>query len=441
MKRGLGKKGRRRTTRSEGGRRPLSGSGMTEQGGRSLILKGQPARERENARAIQSGLVNSRDHYAELFNRAPVAYLTLDRKGRILESNRMASVMLGVSRKTVLRGAFSAFVAEDSRKEWGLEYDALFSEGVQRSCDLEMRKADGSSATVRLQMEPVLSRRERRSHVVMIDITERVRSERRLSMENVSLRADVERQASLMSERRFREMAVARDVSQRRETERQLDQYRKDLRTMSLELMLAEERERQRLAQDLHDGLGQTLFTARLKLAEAGISGPVAQSLSAILEDIAKTVNTLTFELSPPILRLLGLGPAVRWLADDMKARYGLAVQVDGGNGPLPLGEDTAMVVFRIVRELLINVAKHAGVKLAMVSIRKGSSLKITVEDSGAGFDVTARSLSVEGGHFGLFSVRERLEYIGGAFKIESAPGAGTRASLTVPFAVKTASA
>lgn len=229
-------------------------------------------------------------------------------------------------------------------------------------------------------------------------------------------------------------IGVARDISERKEAERQLYQHRRDLRTMSLELMLAEERERQKLAQDLHDGLGQALFRARLKLAEGKIDGPIARSLGAILEEIAKTVNALTFELSPPILRQLGFFPAVQWLADDMKRRYDLAVKVEGTRSSRRLDESIALVAFRSLRELLINVAKHAGTKQATVSIRENDQLAVTVQDSGAGFNIGKRAHSVAGGHFGLFSIRERVQYYGGSFAIESRPGKGTRASFTLPL-------
>jgi len=227
---------------------------------------------------------------------------------------------------------------------------------------------------------------------------------------------------------------IHRDISERKQTERELDQYKRRLRTMSWELMLAEERERQRLAQDLHDGLGQALFRARMKLDHASMDDEAAREIGAILDDIGKMVNTLTFELSPPVLRQLGLRPAIKWLAGDMKQRYGLSVQVDDDGQALALDERAALVVFRSLQELLINVAKHAQTNLATMSVRKrGNNLQVSVEDQGTGFDLANQSHHVEAGHFGLFSIRERLEYLGGSFKIQSAPGEGTRVTLTVP--------
>jgi PAS domain S-box-containing protein len=231
---------------------------------------------------------------------------------------------------------------------------------------------------------------------------------------------------------------ILRDISARKQTEKALERYRKDLKTMSSELLLAEERERQRLAQDLHDGLGQALFRARMKLDQLPGENPIVLELDAILQEVAKVVNTLTFELSPPMLRQLGLRPAIRRLVWDMKQRYGLSVQVAGNNDEdYPLDERVALVLFRSLRELLINVAKHAKTDQASVLLGKSDNhlLQIKVKDQGKGFDPADQERQVQSGHFGLFSVRERLEYFGGTLDVQSAPGKGTRVTLTVPLA------
>jgi two-component system, LuxR family, sensor kinase FixL len=235
---------------------------------------------------------------------------------------------------------------------------------------------------------------------------------------------------------------IIRDISARKRTEQQLDQYRNDLRTMSSELMLTEERERQRLAQDLHDGLGQALFLARMRLDRGITTDDAAQEMGAILGDVARMVNTLTFELSPLILQQLGLQSAIRWLANDMKQRYGLSVQIDDDGLPFALDERHAVVLFRCVRELLVNVAKHAQTDSAIVSLRRApGGLQITVEDHGEGFDPSSQSRLIQAGHFGLFSIRERLEYLEGAIQIESSPGKGTKITLISPLATGSAKA
>ena len=209
---------------------------------------------------------------------------------------------------------------------------------------------------------------------------------------------------------------------------------------MSSELMLAEERERQRLAQDLHDGLGQALFRARMKLDQLSTDDPAVGEIVTILEDVGKMLNVVTIELSPPVLRQLGLRAALKWLARHIGERYGFAVRIDDEGQDIQLAERLALLLFRSVRELLINVAKHAHTDQAILSLRKTNNLlQIEVEDQGRGFDPASQSSMVEAGHFGLFSIRERLEYLGGTFKIQSVRGAGTKVTLSAPLSVRKA--
>lgn len=227
-----------------------------------------------------------------------------------------------------------------------------------------------------------------------------------------------------------------RDISDRKRIERELHKSRDDLRRVSSELMLTEERERRELAQDLHDSLGQALFLLSRKLPEASLGDTTVDELRTIVDEAAKTVNALTFELSPPVLRDLGLRAAIQWLARDLRKRYGLSVRIEDDVPQLEVDERVATTVFRSVRELLINTAKHAGTDTASVRFRTTDRVgEVTVEDKGRGFDLAAQPGHVEAGHFGLFSIRERMEYLGGQMVIRSAPGEGTRITLSVPLA------
>jgi signal transduction histidine kinase len=205
---------------------------------------------------------------------------------------------------------------------------------------------------------------------------------------------------------------------------------------MASELLLAEERERKQLAQDLHDSIGQALFLLRRKLDQEPVSESASAEIDVMLGEIGKVVSTLTFELSPRVLHELGLRPAIRGLSLDMKQRFGLIVTVDDDRRAIPLEERSALVLFRSLREILINVAKHSETNSARVTIQRVDlTLQITVEDRGKGFDLTSLG-QVDAGRFGLFSVRERLEYLGGSLRIQSRPGAGTTVTLTLPLAV-----
>jgi CheY-like chemotaxis protein len=214
------------------------------------------------------------------------------------------------------------------------------------------------------------------------------------------------------------------------------------LRALATELNLAERRERKRLAAELHDHLAQMLVLVRLKLGQAK-QGPASRSLDMIMqaEDVVNESLTYTrnlvAELSPPVLHEFGLFAALRWLGEQMQ-RYQLQVTVRiDSTEDVRLPEDQAVLVFQSVRELLINAAKHAVSKQAYIAAEeRNGCLAIVIQDQGVGFDplaVAAQPPSPTSSKFGLFSIRERMNALGGSFDITSAPGKGTTATLVLP--------
>ena len=155
-----------------------------------------------------------------------------------------------------------------------------------------------------------------------------------------------------------------------------------------------------------------------------------------LIEESIRYTRSLVFELSPPILYDLGFEPAMEWLAEHMQQQYGLVVSVEDDDLPKPLDNEARALLFRAVRELLFNVLKHAQASCARVCMRRaGEHLEIIVEDNGVGFapdQLGASSGKIEG--FGLFSIRERLNYFGGRMEIESTPGEVTRVTLSLPL-------
>ncbi len=238
--------------------------------------------------------------------------------------------------------------------------------------------------------------------------------------------------------------AFVADVTLRREAEQKIRDYQAKLQRMAFEAALAEERERRRIAQDLHDRVGQSLALARMKLEavrDAAIAD-VRAAIVATIELIATSIEdtrTLTFDLAPPVLYDLGLKAALSWLCEDIEKRSGVRVEMaDDGNQP-PFDEATAALLFRAVRELLTNVFKHAQAPSARIALKQADShFEIDVEDAGAGFDVENLARGPNAG-FGLFSVREQIARLGGTVDIESMPRRGTRVSLRVPITTERA--
>ena len=214
--------------------------------------------------------------------------------------------------------------------------------------------------------------------------------------------------------------------------------YRRRLRDLAGELTLSEERQRQRLAADLHDDLAQRLMLAKMRL-DALLSDAPPENLGTALAPVAdliaaatQTTRALALDLSPPVLHDADLTAALRWLAGQIEGEYGLKVRTedDGHAEALPL--ELRVMLYRAARELLINVAKHAGAAEALVTLgHRGGEVRVTVVDQGVGFDLADLPLgSARDGGMGIIGVRRRLACFGGRLEVRSAPGRGTRMTL-----------
>ena len=256
--------------------------------------------------------------------------------------------------------------------------------------------------------------------------------------------------ALVASEGRLRALADQLEQLVRERTQ-ELVVSRDQLRTLSSEVNLVEQRERKRMAGELHDHLQQMLVLAKLKLGQSKrvsvppkISGEMLGQVDQLLTDSLEYTRTLVAELSPPVLHEFGLPAALKWLGEWMR-KHNLRVTLEiSDEDAVQLPEDQAVLLFLSVRELLINSAKYAAVGEATVRFEKTNGhLRIEVHDKGAGFDlapsaVVARTAGGLSSRFGLLSIRERMQVIGGSFDLQSAPGKGTNAVLSLPLVVRT---
>ncbi len=227
------------------------------------------------------------------------------------------------------------------------------------------------------------------------------------------------------------------------ELEQKVAERTKKLQTLVGELTLAEQKERQRLAKILHDHLQQLLVGARINseilcqsLGEK--HNKIAQNVFDLINQSIHTSRSLTAELYPTALQQ-GLSVALQWTAQWMNENHGLTIDLQIDPDIDPKQEDITAFLYQSTRELLLNVIKHSGVKSARLemSCDEGKKqLRVTVSDQGAGFDPTA-VLKNEGAGFGLFSIHERLQLMGGTIQIESSPGNGASLSLIVPLEAK----
>ncbi|MCE5326762.1 MAG: CHASE3 domain-containing protein [Planctomycetaceae bacterium] len=221
-----------------------------------------------------------------------------------------------------------------------------------------------------------------------------------------------------------------------------LRENRDRLRALAGELTLTEQRERGRFARMLHDHLQQLLVGAKFRVAilsrtDDSVVRQGVKEVEALLDESISASRSLTAELSPPILHEGRLCDGLEWLARWMAGKHGLFVELSLQRNASPAAEDVKVLLFEAVRELLFNAVKHSGTKSASVSLRRlnGDRIHITVCDEGQGFDPKAiKPVGALGQGFGLFSIRERLSLVGGQFEIDSAPGKGSRFSITAPM-------
>jgi signal transduction histidine kinase len=216
-------------------------------------------------------------------------------------------------------------------------------------------------------------------------------------------------------------------------------QYQVRVRQMSSQVLTAQEEERKRIARELHDDTAQALTSVlvRLRLLErsAGDEGQRAGliELRDLMGATLEGVRQLAIDLRPPMLDDLGLEAAVHAHVDDFSQRWAIRATFTSSRlGRLP--PDVELVLYRIVQEALSNVAKHAGASRVEARLtRRGSTLRMLIEDDGCGFDVEVSTGSRESG-LGLFGMEERLALIGGTLRVESAVGRGTRVLAEVPL-------
>jgi len=248
-----------------------------------------------------------------------------------------------------------------------------------------------------------------------------------------------------ITKRKWAEDAVreARNVLEKRVQERteELLRYQRQLQSMALELTLAEEQQRRSIAEGLHDQVGQLLTAANMKLEylEGSSSSAVSDSTLApareLIQEAIKYTRSLTFELSPPRLYTLGFEAALKWLAEQMDEQYSIRCDFEDDGQPKPMADAVKVLLYRIVRELLHNIVKHAAARKARLSLSiVGDNMQIIVEDDGVGFDLSEVESDSGRGGFGLFSVRERLNYLKGNLAIRSGSGQGTQIIVTVPL-------
>jgi signal transduction histidine kinase len=217
-----------------------------------------------------------------------------------------------------------------------------------------------------------------------------------------------------------------------------LNRLNSRLQRLAKELSQVEERERRRLAGELHDSPMQKLALAQLQFSAASgevDAGPAARLGNGLglMREALDELHTLQFELSPPLLYREGLASALEWLAAHATERFGVAFSFRDAAPPVKVPQELAIVLFQVAKELVYNVAKHAAARTGSIVLDAGGNhVVLSVADDGKGFGEPSGTRRRREG-FGLFSVRERVTLFGGEVSIATT-NAGSRVSVRMPL-------
>lgn len=389
------------TYRSKVGRKIpvlLSGSIMRDNGKiEGFIFLARDVSERKR---VQEALQKSGERYRAIFEQAVNSIVLVDAEsGTLVEFNDRAHENLGYTRQEFKKLTIPDFEVIESVQEVGRHIERIIKKGTDMF-ETRHRTKSGEIRNVRVS-----------SRAISIGGRDFVQS-------------------------------VWLDITEQKKAEQKIKAYQERLRSLASELTLVEEREKRHLATELHDSIGQLLALCRIKLGELEKMTEVPDTRSQVqeieerLEEIIWHTRSLTSELGPPVLYQLGLEAALEWLADYMKEQYGVLTKVKFTGKSEVADEELRVFLFRTAQELLMNVSKHAKTDTAQVSVsRKNESIQVSIEDGGVGFNTAVLDTSFDRDiGFGLFSIRERIQYFGGKFRLRSNPGEGTQVTITVPI-------
>jgi PAS domain S-box-containing protein len=361
---------------------------------------------------LQDQLVASAREIEDLYDSAPCGYHSLDITGTYVRINATELGWIGCRRDQVVgKMKLCDFFTEAGRTQFQRAYPEFMRTGCIGDLEYDLVGRNGKMRRVSISATTVRDAGAfKMSRAVMYDVTDRHRAVE-------ALRAMTE------------------------QLEQRITERTEQLRALASDLEAAEDRERRQIARDLHDDLGQTLAAARVRLtglcsdARDDVRVP-AQAVAALIDQANASTRSLAAQLAPAVLYELGLTPALEWLCEDIGRTFALEASVHDDGRPKPLSQDARAILYRAVRELVINVARHARTDNATIEVvRVDDRVVIRVSDAGVGYDPAALAVMPRRG-LGLVSVRERLSFIGGRLEVQSLPGHGTVAVLSAPLSL-----
>lgn len=365
----------------------------------------------------EEALRESEERYRRFIATANEGIGITDRDYTITYANSRLGEILGYEPTEMIGMQVRQLLAVEERNEFSTVM-AQHSQGISCKREFKHFHKDGSFVWLLTSSTPILDKSDtfEGCFAMFTDLTRRKEAEMALQKSFGEMESQVTRRTAALTN------------------------ANKQIKMMSFELIRAQEQERIRIAAELHDQVGQALLLAKIRLdmlaSELSPYGKEhgAADISILIETCIQDIRTLTFGMRPPLLDTAGLEAALTWLCKSIKQYYHLQVTFTGSSKPVSLSREQRYSLYQAIRELLLNVAKHAGVDSADLTLSSdGSTLAVQVSDKGNGFDAALSQQSLANGGLGIFNVQHRIEQMGGSFTLVSAPLQGTTVILTIP--------
>lgn len=345
-------------------------------------------------------LKQSEENYRSIFETAASLITSVNVEGIIVDCNCRIESTLGYTKKEILGQPLASIMHPEDMANPQKSLIAVLTQGCSHNRECRMIHRDG--------------------RIIHVDMNSSVFRNKQGSC--------------------VRTICIIDDITERKEAEARLLDYQGRLRSLASELTLTEERLRRNIATQLHDTVSQTLAMAKVQVAslrEQITDSPVRQALDSVHDSLDRVLldsRTLTAQLCFPTLDILGFEKAVKnHLEEEVQNRYGLHTLFTTDGQPKPLDQDVRAVLFRGVREILTNIGKHAQAQAVEVSLqRDNNTIVVAVKDNGKGCDLTRTRTQSRG--FGILSIDEALNRLGGQLLLDSAPGAGYKATMIAPL-------
>jgi PAS domain S-box-containing protein len=383
--------------------------------------------------------------YTDLYDFAPVGYMSLNEQGQILKMNLTGAALLGMGRSQLINRLLPTYVAPASRSIFLAFLKQVFAGSGKHVCEAALLRERGASFWANIHGVAAISASgpQKWCRVVVSDITalklseEAQRRVEALAEANRDLRQEITRRRAVEESLKKSEQHQIQLLAQSRILQDQL-------RHLSRQVLSAQEAERKRISLELHDIIAQTLtginvqlsaLAKQTRLDPEGFDRSIAQ-IQRWVEKSVDIVHQFARELRPAVLDDLGLIPALHSFMKNFTAQTGIRTRLTAFAGVKHLDIVGRTALFRVAQEALTNVARHARASCVEVSIHKlPDCICMKIKDDGKSFQVQ-RLMRVKGSkRLGLLGMRERLEMVGGHFHAESSPGQGTTITGQIPLA------